>query len=62
MHGHTVSHAHNLTNRVWNPNLQRVRALVGGKVKNIDVCTRCIRGNKVEKAVRNRRKIGAAAV
>lgn len=62
MHGHTVSHAHNLTNRVWNPNLQRVRALVGGKVKNIDVCTRCIRGNKVEKAVRNRRKTGAAAV
>ena len=60
MHGHTVSHAHNLTNRVWNPNLQRVRALVGGQVKNIDVCTRCLRGNKVEKAVRNRRRIGAA--
>jgi large subunit ribosomal protein L28 len=54
MRGHNVSHAHNLTNRVWNPNLQRVRALVDGRVKNIDVCTRCLRGNKVQKAVRNR--------
>ena len=54
MRGHNVSHAHNLTNRVWNPNLQRVRALVDGRVKNIDVCTRCLRGNKVTKAVRNR--------
>lgn len=54
MRGHNVSHANNLTNRVWNPNLQRVRALVGGQVKNIDVCTRCIRSGKVEKAVRKR--------
>ena len=56
MTGNSVSHAHNLTHRVWNPNLQRVRALVDGRVRNIDVCTRCIRGNKVEKAVRNRRR------
>ena len=27
MAGHNVSHAHNLTKRTWNPNLQRVRAL-----------------------------------
>ena len=40
---------------VWNPNLQRVRARVDGKAKNIDVCTRCLRGNKVVKAVRGRR-------
>jgi large subunit ribosomal protein L28 len=59
MHGHAVSHAHNLSKRIWNPNLQRVRALVGGRVKNIDVCTRCLRGNKVQKAARSRRKIPA---
>jgi large subunit ribosomal protein L28 len=56
MSGHNVSHAHNLTKRKWNPNLQRVRALVEGQVKNLDVCTRCIRSGKVTKAVRNVRK------
>jgi large subunit ribosomal protein L28 len=60
MRGHNVSHANNLTNRVWNPNLQRVRALVSGQVKNLDVCTRCIRSGKVEKAVRKRGTIASA--
>jgi large subunit ribosomal protein L28 len=55
MAGHNVSHAHNLTKRTWNPNLQRVRALVDGRAKNLDVCTRCIRSGKVVKAVRSRR-------
>jgi large subunit ribosomal protein L28 len=54
MTGHQVSHAHNLTLRRFNINLQRVRAKVDGRVKNIDVCTRCLRSNKVEKAVRGR--------
>jgi large subunit ribosomal protein L28 len=56
MSGNNVSHAHNLTRRTWNPNLQRVRVLLAGRVKNADVCTRCLRGNKVQKAVRGRRK------
>ena len=43
MYGHRVSHAHNLTNRRWNPNLQRVRALVGKTPKRMRVCTSCIR-------------------
>ena len=60
MSGHAVSHAHNLTKRVWNPNLQRVRALVDGRVKNIDVCTRCLRGGKVQKAARGRRRLPSA--
>lgn len=55
MSGNNVSHAHNLTKRTWNPNLQRVRALVQGQVKNLDVCTRCLRSGRVEKAVRSRR-------
>ena len=53
--GHSVSHANNATKRKWNPNLQRVRALVDGRVKIIDACTRCIRGGKVTKAVRGRK-------
>ena len=31
--GHNVSHAHNITNRRWNPNLQPVRALVNGEMR-----------------------------
>ena len=60
MTGNSVSHANNSTRRVWNPNLQRVRAKVNGKVKTIDVCTRCIRGGKVEKAVRGRGYVAPA--
>jgi len=57
IHGHSVSHAHNLTPRVWNPNLQRVRALVDGRVRVMDVCTRCIKAGKVQKAARGRRRL-----
>jgi len=57
--GHSVSHANNATKRKWNPNLQHVRALVDGRVKNLDVCTRCLKAGKVRKAVRGRRKVAA---
>ena len=47
--GRSVSHAHNVNARTWQPNLQRVRALVDGSVKRIFVCTRCLRSGKVAK-------------
>jgi len=50
MFGHRVSHAHNVTNRRWNINLQRVRAVVNGGTKRIRVCTACLRAGKVRKA------------
>jgi len=50
MTGHRVSHAHNVTNRRWNINLQRVRAVVNGGTKRIRVCTACLRAGKVQKA------------
>jgi large subunit ribosomal protein L28 len=39
------------TRRRFNPNLQRVRLLVNGVKKRAYVCTRCLKGNKVQKAV-----------
>ena len=33
MTGHNVSHAHNLTNRRWLPNLQKIRVEIDGKPK-----------------------------
>jgi large subunit ribosomal protein L28 len=48
--GKNVSHAHNVTSRTWEPNLQRVRALVDGRVRRIAVCTRCLRSGRIVKA------------
>ena len=48
--GRTVSHAHNVGPRRFNPNLQTVRALVNGATRRLKVCTRCLRGGKVTKA------------
>ncbi|MBM3734232.1 MAG: 50S ribosomal protein L28 [Acidobacteria bacterium] len=50
LYGSRISHAHNVTKRRFNVNLQSVRALVNGAAKRIRVCTACIRGNKIQKA------------
>ena len=50
MFGHKISHAHNVSNRRWNINLQKVRAVISGATKKIRVCTSCIRNNKAQKA------------
>lgn len=50
--GNTISHAHNLVRRRWNPNLQSVRANIDGTVKKIKVCTSCLKAGKVIKATR----------
>ena len=55
MAGQNVSHANNVTKRVFNPNLQNVRAQVDGRPKMVKVCTRCIRSGKVTKSVRGRK-------
>jgi len=48
--GRTISHAHNVRPRRFEPNLQTVRALINGGVRRIRVCTRCLRSHKVTKA------------
>ena len=48
--GRKISHAHNVSARRFEPNLQRVKALINGATRRIRVCTRCIRSNKVVKA------------
>lgn len=48
--GNNISHAHNLTKRRWNPNLQQMRVQTpSGQVKRMKVCTRCVRSGKVRK-------------
>lgn len=48
--GRQVSHAHNVSARRFEPNLQTVRASVNGGTKRLRVCTRCLRSGKVVKA------------
>lgn len=49
--GIKLSHSHIRTKRTWSPNIQKVRALVNGTPKRINVCTRCLRSGKVTRAV-----------
>jgi large subunit ribosomal protein L28 len=61
-HGQNVSHAHNVTKRRWEVNLQTVRALVAGKPKRLRVCTRCIRSGSVQKKMPQKEAQRARAV
>ncbi|MCK5744046.1 MAG: 50S ribosomal protein L28 [Caldisericia bacterium] len=46
--GHTVSHSHVRTKRRWLPNLHTVRAKIGGTVKRVKLCAKCLKAGKVE--------------
>ncbi|MDQ6838741.1 MAG: 50S ribosomal protein L28 [Actinomycetota bacterium] len=47
--GMSVSHSHVRTKRRWNPNIQKVRALVNGSPTRLQVCTSCIKAGRVTK-------------
>ncbi|WP_026476449.1 50S ribosomal protein L28 [Alkaliphilus transvaalensis] len=49
--GSQVSHSVRHSKRTWAPNLRRVRAIVNGTPKRVNVCTRCLRTGKVERAL-----------
>ena len=49
--GIQVSPSHRRSNRTWKPNIKRVKAVVDGSPKRIYACTRCLRSNKVTRAV-----------
>ena len=44
--GIQVSHSHRRSNRTWKPNVRRVKAMVDGTPRHINVCTRCLRSGK----------------
>ena len=48
--GHNVSHSNRKTNRMWKPNIRRVRVVVDGTHKTVNVCSRCLRSGKVSRA------------
>jgi large subunit ribosomal protein L28 len=48
--GMSVSHSHRRNKRRWNPNIQRVRAVVDGTTRRVHVCTGCLKAGKITKA------------
>lgn len=48
--GHNVSHSNRKTNRVWKPNIRKVKAVVNGSNTTVSVCSRCLRSGKVVRA------------
>ena len=49
--GHNVSHSQRKTNRVWGPNLQKIRIMIDKTPKRAYVCTNCIKTGKFERAI-----------
>ena len=53
-HGNKISiarsHVSRRTSRTFRPNLRRVKAIVNGCPKTINVCTKCLRSGKVKRA------------
>lgn len=49
--GIQVSHSHRRSNRTWKSNVRRVKAMVDGTPRHINVCTRCLRSGKVTRAI-----------
>ena len=48
--GIQVSHSHRRNNKQWKPNIRTVRAVVDGRVQKLNVCAKCLRSGKVERA------------
>ena len=50
--GRSISHSHRVSNRTFRPNIQKITVKVDGKVKRANVCTKCMKAGKVERAQR----------
>ena len=48
--GNNVSHSNRKSSRMWGSNIQTVTCKVNGTPKKLNVCTRCLRSGKVERA------------
>lgn len=49
--GRSISHSHRVSNRVFRPNVQKVTIKDDkGQVRRANVCTRCMKAGKVERA------------
>lgn len=43
--GIKVSHSHRRSNRMWKPNIKRIRTTVNGVRRRMYICSRCLRSS-----------------
>lgn len=46
-----VSHSHRRTARTFKPNVQTVRVNDNGTPKKMNICTKCLKSGKVQRAI-----------
>jgi len=51
MTGNNDPKSHKRTRRVFLPNLHHIRAEINGEIKNIKICSKCLKSNKVKKII-----------
>lgn len=51
VYGNNVSHSVRRTSRSWKPNVKKVKVVSNGTPASMNVCSRCLRSNKVTRAV-----------
>ena len=48
--GRSISHSHRVSNRKFRPNIQRVYVVVNGVRRKMNVCTSCLKAQKVARS------------
>ena len=51
MSGNLESHSNRKKRTSWALNIQKVTVMVNGTPRKMNVCTRCLRSNKVERVI-----------
>ncbi len=49
--GYQISHSNIKTKRKWRPNIQKIKILLNGSPRRANVCSRCIKAGKIERAI-----------
>ncbi|MGE5671245.1 MAG: 50S ribosomal protein L28 [Fibrobacterota bacterium] len=47
--GCTISHAHNVSKRIFYPNLRSIKTVVEGTAKRIKICMKCLKATAKSK-------------
>ncbi|HPP30867.1 MAG TPA: 50S ribosomal protein L28 [Soehngenia sp.] len=49
--GNKVTFSNKKSSRTWSPNVRKVKVVVDGTTKRLNVCTRCLRSGNVQRAI-----------
>jgi len=49
--GFQISHSNIKTKRKWRPNIQKIKIMLNGSPRKVNVCSRCIKAGKIQRAL-----------